>query len=222
MQRRSALVKVVTSLAALGVVGYLFALTLRDVASEPYTVRPDRLQGWRVETGQPVGPEGPLLALRPPAPMGLFDQVFQRTMESFTSPVAPGIALVLRGELEAATADAISGADLLEIARTVGLAAAPLEPRCMAVHRTTGGREQRLFFVLFDMPQFDRFRGALAELIDERGGDRSRFDPDALSPALLVASSERATLRQLPSRSQLEEDCEAPVMVLGGGGSSER
>lgn len=221
MRLRSPLVKVATSLAALGVVGYLFALTLSDVASEPYTVRANRLQGWIVEPGQTVGPEEPILVLRPPEPMGLFDQVFLRAMESFTSPVAPGIALVLRGELAGATADTISEEDLLEIARTVGLPP-PLEPRCMVVHRTTGGREQRFFFVLFEMPQFDQFRVALGDLVSERGGDRSTFDPDALSPVLLVASTERATLRQQPSRRQLEEDCEAPVMVVEGGGSSER
>ena len=213
MATRNPFVKAILGLAALVVLGFLFASTLRDVASEPYTVRQDDLQRWRVELSTRSAVDGPLLSLRPPLalPMGLFDQVFQRNMVSFTSPADPGIPLLLRREFQAALAGLVTPDDLVTLARDVGLETAMLEPACMSVHRTAAEREQQLFFVLFDLPQFGRFRSGVTQLLRSRGGEVSRFDPDALTPALLVASSERALLRRLPPRAELEADCEAPV-----------
>ena len=213
MAVRSLLLKSMLGLAVLLGLGFLFAATLRDVASAPYIVRQDDLQRWTVELSTRADPDGPLLSLRPPAalPMTLFDQVFQRNMVSFSSPAEPGIPLILRREFETALVETVAPDELVALARDVGLETTRLEPACMAVYRTAEGREQQLFLVLFDLPQFTRFRAEVSELLVSKGGDVSRFDPDAVTPALLVASSEGARVRQVPSRSDLEADCEAPV-----------
>lgn len=207
------LTKVTLGLAALAGLGFLFAATLRDVASEPYTFPSDTLQRWAVALSSPQDPDDPLLFLRPPAalPMALFDQVFQRNMESFITPPDPGIPLILGREFETALVGTVAPDELATLAREAGLETARLEPACMAVYRTAEGREQQLFFVLFNLPQFDQFRAAVAELLVSRGGDVSRFDPHAVTPALLVAASERARLPQVPSRTDLEAACEAPL-----------
>jgi len=214
MVTRNLLVKSMLSLAVLVVLGLLFAATLRDVTSEPYLVRQDDLQRWSVGLSTRVDPDGPLLLLRPPPalPLALFDQVFQRTMASFSSPADSGIPLILTREFETALAGVVAPDELVTLARRVGLETIRLEPACMAVYRTVDGREQQLFFVLFDLPEFARFRAEVSELLVSRRGDVSRFSPDAVTPALLVASSEGARTRDIiPSRGDLEADCEAPV-----------
>ena len=215
MAKRRPLVKVVLGITALVVLGLLFASTLRDVAAAPYSVDVGNLRRWTVARSERPDPDGPLLALRPPAalPMGLFDQVFQRTMESFVTPTDPGIPLVLRHEFERSLAEAISTEELASLAREAGLESAILEPGCMAVHRTTGGREQRQFFVLFALPELTQFRAAVAELARTRGSGDVPFDPNAVFPALLVAASDVGQLRYIPTRAELERACESPVVV---------
>lgn len=213
MATRHLLVKSMLGLAVLGGLGFLFAATLRDVAAEPYIVRQSDLQRWTVALSTRADPDGPLLSLRPPAAftLTLFDQVFQRTMASFSSPVEPGIPLIFRREFETALAGTLAPDELMTLARDVGLETVRLEPACMAVSRTVEGREQQLFFVLFNFPQLDRFRAEVHEVLVSRGGDASRFSPDAVTPALLVAASEGARIREIPSRADLQADCEAPV-----------
>jgi hypothetical protein len=215
MALRRPVVKLVVGVAVLALLGFLFASTLRDVAAEPYAVEAGNLRRWTVAVNHRPTPDGALLLLRPPTalPMGLFDQVFQRTMESFATPADPGIPLVLQHEFDRSLADAISSEELASLAREVGLENAALEPLCMAVHRTTGGREQRLFFVLFALPEFTQFRSAVAELARTRGGGDVPFDPDAAIPALFVASSDVGYLRYIPPRAELEGNCESPVIV---------
>ncbi len=209
MARRNPFVKIAFAIVGVGVLAYLFASTLRDVSSEPYTVPAAALRGWTVELNPPLSPDSPLLTLRPPAEFGmsLFDQVFMRTMESYATPANPGIMLMSRREYDESLAGAVAPADLQALAEREGLMAGPLVPHCMAVHRTSGGREQRLFFVVFDLPAFAQFREAVAD----RAGGTDTFDPDALAPALLVAASDASLLRQHVPLEQLKLDCEAPV-----------
>ena len=119
-------------------------------------------------------PDGPLLSLRPPAalPLALFDQVFQRAMASFSSPAEPGIPLILRREFETVLAETLGPDELVRLARDVGLETVRLEPVCMAVYRTVEGREQQLFFVLFNLPQLARFRAEVFDLLVSRGRRR--------------------------------------------------
>jgi hypothetical protein len=205
------LIKFAFALAALAVLGYLFAATLTDVSSDPYDVSSADLLEWTVHA-EPVGnPNGAALSLRPPRElaMSLFDQVFQRTMESYTTPAVPGIPLVLHEEI-AGSPVATSETTLVEMAHAAGLGSARMKPMCMSVYRTLDGREQRRFFVLFDLPQFEQFRLAVQDQL--RAGDPdTTFDPGALAPALLIASSDPRQLRALPTPTALEQSCEASV-----------
>ena len=207
--RKNPFTKIAVAIVGLGVLAYLFYSTLSNVGSQPYTVPAAALEGWTVELDVPSGPDGPLLSLRPPPELGmsLFDQVFQRTMESYATPANPGITLVSQREHQQALAPNVSPSQLAELAEREGLAAEPLVPQCMAVHRTSGGREQRLFFVLFDLPGFGRFREAVGQLAAES----QQFDPTALAPALLIAASDPRLLRQPASPGQVDLTCEAPV-----------
>ena len=215
MATRRSVVKVVVAVAGVALLGLVFASTLRDVAAEPYSVGGDDLRRWSVVLSQRPDPGGALLSLRPPAalPMGLFDQVFQRTMESFVTPAEPGIPLVLQDEFDRSLAGAVSADELAALARESGLEAAVLDPECMAVHRTASRREQQQFFVLFSLPELTRFRDAVAELARARGRSGDPFDPRRVSAALLVASSDVRQLRSIPSGADLERSCEAPVIL---------
>ncbi len=215
MAKKNPLVKVAVGLGAIAAIAYLFASTLTNVSSEPYDVRSADLRQWTIELEQIPDPNGPVLSLRPPRelPMSLFDQVFQRTMESYTTPAEPGIPLVLRRELQG-TPMSIPANTLFNMAHAAGLGSARLTPTCMAVYRTKGGREQRLFFVLFDLPQFEQFRLEVQDQLRAWDVDTT-FDPDALAPALLIASSDPNLLREMPPRATLEQACEASVESRG-------
>ena len=208
-------IKLAVALGAIAVLGYLFAATLTDVGSDPYDVRSADLQQWTIQADPIRDPNGSALSLLPPRelPMNLFDQVFQRTMESYTTPAAPGIPLVLHQEL-AGSPMSIPATTLVEMAHAAGLGSARLTPTCMSVYRTLEGREQRRFFVLFDLPQFEQFRLAVQDQL--RAGDSdTTFDPRALAPALLIASTDPRRLRALPTRAALEQSCEASVASQG-------
>lgn len=204
------MVKVFLGLGALAGLAYLFASTLSDVSSEPYEVSAGQLRQWTIEPGPLGDPQAPVLMLRPPREltMGLFDQVFQRTMESYTTPADPGIPLLQRSELQAAPP--IPPDTLIAMAHEAGLGTTELTPTCMAVYRTDAGREQRLFFVLFEVSGFARFREDVRDQLVASGADTT-FEPEALAPALLIASSDPRLLREMPPRADLEQACEAPV-----------
>ena len=215
MARKNPLVKVAVGLGAMVVLGYLFISTLSDVSSEPYQVRAAGLRQWTVEVDPLRDPNGPALSLRPPRelPMSLFDQVFQRTMESYSTPAVPGIPLVLRRELQGASVP-IPEDTLFAMAHAAGLGAVRPAPTCMAVYRTERGREQRLFFALFEIPQFDRFRREVQDQLRAWDTDTD-FDSTALAPALLIASSDPGLLGHMPPRDVLERACAASIEAQG-------
>ena len=82
----------------------------------------------------------------------------------------------------------------------------------MAVHRTPEQREQPVFYVLFDLPQFKDFREQVATVLSLRNKNDARFDVNALSPALFVAASEQVRHRVRPSPANLEAACETAVI----------
>ena len=214
MAKRSLVVKSIVTLVVLAGLALLFAATLRNVTAEPYTVHPENLREWVVELTPYQDSNGAILSLRPPAAlsMGLFDQVFQRTMASFSTPATPAVPLILRREFDTALSGVISPEELIQLARGAELENTTLQPRCMSVYRTSAGREQQLFFVLFDFPQFYEFRAKVSELLDSRNSEGKQFDPESLTAALLVAASEGASFDQVPPRQALEAYCEAPVV----------
>jgi hypothetical protein len=145
----------------------------------------------------------------------LFEQLFKRTMESMGEPTAPGIPVVLQGELTRALVDhpSLTPEALLAAAQQAGLDAPSPKPRCIAIRRAPDGRErQQLFFAIFDLPAFGQFRRQLAA--QWNGGIAPEaFDPALLSPALIVATVESTTEAWLPLISDPKVDCLAPIAI---------
>jgi hypothetical protein len=93
------------------------------------------------------------------------------------------------------------------VASSAGLGAGELKPRCLGYRRASdksGARQ--VYFVLFDLPQFARFREQIGAL-----SDRMAFDPAALSPAMIVAGTEGSLDSWRPLRADPAVDCVAPI-----------
>ena len=219
-RRRPVLVKLLAGAAALTVLAVLFARTLRETESAPYGMRPEHLTGWETVFDPAARPDGPLLLLRPPSelPLELFQQVFERTMESMNAPASHGVTLILRREYERALAPLIGPDELLALAREAGLDAAAPAPRCLAVQPgRAGAGPGRTFFALFDLPALQAFRGRVGRLLAERGGDATAFDPDALAPALFLAATDGGFRGWPAAGAGAERHCVAPVELRGSG-----
>lgn len=209
------LVKIGIALAALAVLGVLFVRSARSVRSEPFEVARERMTGWTLAIEPPDSGSGVLLSLQPQRELAgaLFNEVFQRSGESLSGPVPPGIPLVLQSELDERAAPALTPQALLTLAKEAGLEAVTLVPRCMAHRRISApGVVRQLYFVLFDLPAFDRFRQQVAQRLREAGAS-TPFDPAAQSPALIVAGSDAAFSRWLPLKADVEKECFAPVTL---------
>ena len=217
---RSVITRILLGAVVLGVLSLLFLRTLRDTVTAPYLVRQEHLTGWQVLLDPPLGPGGPLLLLAPPRelPMELFQQVFQRTMESMNTPPSYGVTLLLRSEYQRDLAPFMAPDELATLAHESGLAGAAVEPRCLAVQTGLTAAEPRsTYFVLFELPALRAFRERVAQLLAERGGDAAAFDQDALAPALYLAATDGG-LRAWPvAGASAEEYCVAPVAVDGSG-----
>jgi hypothetical protein len=214
---RRLLTRLLILLAVLAVLGYLFARSLHDTRTAPYTVAPAHLQGWTLAIYESSRGSEPFLVLQPPPQLmtSLSRQIFTRAMESQSVPPTPGIPLVLRAEFERAFASELTPAALLEAAREAGIEQEPVRPRCLAVRRESRpGLTRQLQFVLFDSPDIEATRRALAALVDD-GGAAGAFDPAALSPALFVVASDADFGHWLPLRADADADCVAPVVVEG-------
>lgn len=207
-RRTHPLVKLAVAVLLLVGIAVLFWRSLDESRAEPYTVRPDQLTGWKLAAGTAGDPDSALLMLQPPPelPMRLFRQVFGRAGESLSTPAAPGIVLVLRGELGTAAPPVD---ELLQLARASGLESGALNARCMAYRRESQpGSVRQLYFVLFDMPEFSTFRRALADRVKD--AMVPRFDPAALSPVMLLAAQPDFS-RWMPIVADAETDCVAPI-----------
>jgi hypothetical protein len=130
-------------------------------------------------------------------------------MESLSAPSAPGIPLLLDGELRA-FAGRLTADELLAAAQSAGLASAPIAPRCLGYRRLSERRGvQQLYFLLFDAPAVSRFREQLAARLPAG----ANFDPGALSPVLLIAVAQSSFSRWLPLRADPRTDCLAPIVI---------
>ena len=215
-RRRSALGKIVLGLAVLAVRSVLFLRTLRETTSAPYHLPAAHLTGWELVLDPPLGPGGPLLALRPPRelPMALFQEVFARTMESMNPPAGYAVSIILRSEFSDGLAGVVTPAELLELARETGLQNPAVEPRCMAVQQgLSGGPSDRAFFALFDVPALGAFRESVGRLAGERGGGTATFDPDALAPAVYLAATGGGFRGWPVAGAAAEQHCVAPLEV---------
>ena len=215
-RRRSILTRLLFGTAVLAVLSVLFLRTLRETTSAPYLAPAAQLSGWELTLDPPLGPAGPLLALLPPRelPMGLFQEVFARTMESMNPPAGYAVSVILRSEFNASLAGLVTPAELLELAREAGLEDADVEPRCLAVQQgLAGGPSDRAFFALFDVPALGAFRESVGRLADERGGGTAAFDPDALAPAVYLAATGGGFRGWPVAGGAAEQHCVAPLEV---------
>jgi hypothetical protein len=207
--------KIVVALGVLAVLGFLFVRSVQDARSTPYTIEPEHVRNGLVVFEPASSPTEPVLALRPPQELaiGLFRQVFARSMESLSAPTPPGIPLLLQGEFDRAFAGRVTPDALVAAARDAGLESAELEPRCLAYRRVSEpGVTRQLFFVVFNAPAFERFRTQIGALRDGSAAPGTDFDPAALSPVLIIAASEPTVGRWLPLRADPEADCIAPIV----------
>lgn len=208
--RRQTLVKLGLGLIVLIAAPWLFLRTLQDTIAEPYSVPPESLSGWPLVLVDPSRPSFWAAGLRPPALFraGLFDQLFDRTMASMTSPVDDVLPVLLASELRGGLA-ALPPEAVRQAAAEAGLERARLEPVCMAVKRETfAGRTREFHFVVFDVPGAADFRRRLGAAAGEGGG------PDALGPLdliLPIAGSDAVFTGWWPVVVDRETDCQAPV-----------
>ena len=98
-KRSSVLLKVAIALAAITALGYLFLHSLESTRSEPYKVDRALLGKWTLVLEPAERGNAPLLSLRTDLELvtSLFRQLFNRAMESMSTPTAALIPIVLRG-----------------------------------------------------------------------------------------------------------------------------
>jgi hypothetical protein len=213
--RSNPFVKLVIGLFVFGGLGYFFVQSVKETRAEPYEVPRGRLQGWTLTLEMPAAPTDPVVSLRPPSELAgaLFRQLFERHAESMSGPVVPAMPLVLQDEFVRAFAGHTTPDALFATAKSSGLAATVLQPRCMAYRRDSSpGVTRQLYFLMFDAPQFTRFRTEIAKLA-AAGGRGDVFKPDALSPVLFIAASDTAYGQWLPLQANPTTDCTAPITV---------
>ncbi len=209
MRRRTPLpIKIGIVLLLLAGVAVLFMRSLDDARAEPFTVRGEHLAPWTLTSDAAAAGDRAVVALTPPAemPLRLFRQIFTRAGESLSTPLNPGIALVLADELLGIT---LPVDELMAMARTAGLDRARLNPRCMGYRRDSKpGATRQVYFIVFDMPEFAVFRQALAARASSLGG--MAFDAAALSPVMPMAGQPDVS-GWMPIVVDVEKDCMAPV-----------
>jgi len=190
---------------------------MSSTRAEPYAVPAEQLRNWTLALEAATGPREPMLVLRAPEDLvnGLFNQVFKRAMESMNPPGAAGIPLLLQEEYQRAFAGRVTPDALLAAARAAGLDGIAPRPRCLAHRRNSDtSATQQMYFVIFDLPEYVRFRQQVAALLGG-GPSRVNFDPEAQSPILFVAAVESTFQRWLPLRADPQADCVAPIEVAG-------
>jgi hypothetical protein len=207
------LFKVMVALVAVAALGFVFIRSVRSTSAEPFSIPRTHLAGWTLKLAPPDDPLGAFLSLTPNAalmpPLGR--ELFARMGESFHYPDA-AMPVLLRSEFDGGISGMVTPDALIELARQAGLESAPIQPRCMARRRDSApGVIRGIFFLVFDVPQFARFREQVAERVRAKGGN-SLFDPAALSPVIVAANLDGDTARWLPLR-VAESDCFAPIVI---------
>ena len=208
-KRSSILLKIAIAMAAIAVLGYLFIYSLESTRSEPYTVERASLEGWTLVLEPAGGPNSPLLSVRTglEAVTDLNRQLFNRAMESITTPQTASIPIVLRGEFERGLAGRLTPAALLAAGREAGLESASHELRCLAHRRISEpAMTRQVYFAIVASPSITSFREQLAR------SSEAAFDAAALTPVMFVGASDAAFHRWLPIRAG-EADCIAPIQI---------
>jgi hypothetical protein len=213
--RSSWLVKAVVGLAALAVVAVLFVRSVRSTRAAPFDVERARLTGWTLVVEPPQDPFDSFLALRPPPQLGssLGNEIFARGGETVSYPNPPLVPLLLRSEFDRAFAGT-PPEEIIRLAQGIAWDSTAWTPRCMGYRRLSEPRGPRaVYFVLLEAAPFDRFRQQLAERVRSVGREASAFEPQALSPVLIVAALDADFGRWMPLRADPDADCYAPVSL---------
>lgn len=209
------LLKVMVAIVAVAMLGLVLVRSIRSTGAQPFTIERQHLSGWTLALAPETDPLGSVLSITPPMELmpPLTRALFARMGETLYYP-PPAIPLVLRSEFQRGISDALTPAALLDTAREAGLESAAFEPRCMAQRRISSpGGVRGVYFLVFDLPEFTRFRALVAQRLQAAGADVSLFDPAALSPVMLTAELEGRFSSWLPLRVDPEADCVAPVVV---------
>jgi len=209
--KRRIVVKLVLGAGMLVLLPWLFMQTLQNTIAEPFELDGERFSNWTLVAPERGASTFVAVGLRPPAMLTsmLFNELFDRTMSSMTAPGEDLLPLVFAREFGVG---GLSIAELLQVARDVGLEQAPLRPVCMAVKREPfAGRTREFHFVLIDMPELAAFRRKIAAIAVERGGG-ARFEP--LEPVLPIAGSDTAWESWWPLDVDPVIDCQAPITLL--------
>ena len=211
------LLKVMIALMAVSVLAVLFVRSARSTRAQSFTIARQHLAGWTLTLTLAPDTDGldSLLSITPKAELmpPLARDLFARMGESLHYP-PPAMPVVLRSEFQRAIAGVLAPEALLDAAREAGLESATFQPRCMAGRRISApGVLRGVYFLLFDLPEFTRFREQVAQRLRAAGADASLFDPAALSPVLIAAGLEGSFNGWLPLRADPAVDCFAPVVV---------
>jgi hypothetical protein len=209
------LFKVLIALVAVGLLALLFVRSVMSTRSQPFNVPKQHLSGWTLTLSPDGDSVGALLSLRPQEKLlpPLSRDLFARMGESLHYPQA-AMAIVLRTEFQQAMAGVLTPDALLTAARGAGLESVIPRPECMARRRISApGVIRGVFFVVFEMPAFSKFREQVAQQLGAAGRDPSLFDPAALSPVLIAADLDGTFSSWQPLRVDPPADCFAPVVV---------
>jgi hypothetical protein len=203
------LLRIALALAALAVLGYLFIHSLESSRTEPYSVSRAHVGPWTLVLEPADGATAPLLSVRTGTELvaNLFNQMFNRTMESINRPATASIPIVLHGEFDRGLAQSMQPGELLTAAREAGLETASHEPRCLAHRRISEpGMTRQTYFAIVDSPSIVAFRAQLAS------SGKTGFDAASLSPVMFVGTSDPAVDRWLPLRAT-DADCAEPIVI---------
>lgn len=202
------------ALVVLVVLGWLFWRTVQSSLAEPYVVDAALLAEWTLALRGPRQPGAGLLVLLPPDQLRaeLFQQIFNRTMESLTSPSEAAAPVVLHAEHRDALGGVLTPSDVLAAAEEAGLAAAVPAPVCIGVVRRPGaaGTTRQLYYALFASAEVGRLRAALARRHAAAGGGGA-FAPEPFPLAAPLAASDADFAGWWPLDAGPENGCLAPL-----------
>jgi hypothetical protein len=199
----------------LAVLGWLFWRTVQSSLAEPYVVDAGMVAEWTLALRGPLQPGAGLLVLQPSDQLraDLFQQIFNRTMESMTSPTVAAMPLVLHAEYRDALGSVLAPPDVLEVAEESAVATAVPAPVCIGVVRREGsGTTRQLYYAIFDAPEIGRFRQALASRYAQAGGTAA-FEPDGFPLVVPIAASDADFASWWPLDVSAETDCLAPLVT---------
>ena len=188
---------------------WLAVRTIRN--TRPYSIDAAALSGWTLVVADSTDPALVVLEPRSLLPTELFRQLVRRSGQTLIAPVHPSVPLVLKSEYSDSLQGVLSVADVLDVAREVGVEGTRFEPVCMGQRRASApGRSDQLFFVLFDAPAFNEFRRQLTPLFPEHAG-AGFYDPAALRPILMIAATDREFAHWWPMTVEERTDCLASL-----------